>query len=581
MPEALTASFQIKISGSPLAEKFYNALERAVVDTSLHMPDMATLEFRLPTLADLDGELASVGQEVEILARGNPAVDRPADPKPLFKGKITAIEAQFEEGDAPKLLVRAYHSSFNLHLGTKYRSFVQVTDSDIASKIMGEVGLSAVVDSTSIVHKHVFQANLTDWDFLQQRAKLNGYVLVGRGSKLQFVKPSTLEGVVSKIDYKGSLIELSATLTAAGQVGEAQATAWDELNKQPLIGTSTADTWSTTSVSIPNGSKLSSGLGRSGAKLGIPIAAASVSEAQGAAKASYDVAGSQRMHAHGRCVGDPQMLAGGRVNISGIGSRFSGEYTITRARHMIDMKNRYETEFWIGGMDPGTLASALQTAGTAMQREASTGLVPAIVTNVNDEQSLGRVKVKYPWLGDTEESHWARLIAPGAGQDRGLIMVPEVNDEVIVGFLHGDINHPYVLGGVWNNEDTPPEGATPTGDSVDVRELRTRIGHKLTFYDKSGSEKIELIDKSGNFLLIDTSGKTITIETEGDFIVKAQGAIKMEGKSIDMQAKSGDLKMKGINVNAEGVAKIGLKAPMIDAAGSGPVTIKGNPVMLN
>ncbi len=581
MPEALTASFLIKISGSQLAEKYYDALLRAVVDTSVHMPDMATLEFRLADLADLDSQLATVGQEVEILARGNPAAERPADAEQIFKGKVIAVEVQFEEGDGPKLLIRAYHSSFNLHLGTKYRSFVQVTDSDIASKIMGEVGLTAVVDSTNNVHDHVIQANLTDWDFLQQRARLNGYVLVGRDNKLQFVKPSSLEGVVTKIDYKGSLIELSATLTAAGQVGQAQVTAWDELNKQALIGTSKSDTWSTTSVSIPNGSKLSSGVGRSGARLGAPMAAASVSETEAAAKASYDVAGSQRMHAHGRCIGDPKMLAGGRVDISGIGDRFSGEYTITRARHLIDMKNRYETEFWIGGMDPGTLASSLQSGGSTMKREASTGLVPAIVTNVQDDQALGRVKVKYPWLDDTEESHWARLIAPGAGQNRGLIMVPEVNDEVIVGFLHGDINHPYVLGGVWNTVDKPPEGTSPASGSVDIRELRTRVGHKLTFNDKSGSEKIELIDKNGNFVLIDTNGKTITIETEGDFIVKATGAIKMEGKSIDMQAKSGDLKMKGINVNAEGVAKIGLKAPMIDAAGSGPVTIKGNPVMLN
>jgi len=581
MPELLTASFQIKIGGSPLGRESYDVLERAIVDTSIHMPDMATLEFRLPNLADLDGQLATVGQEVEISAKGNPAAERPADAKLLFKGKITAIEAQFEEGESPKLLVRAYHSSFNLHIGTKYRSFVQVTDADIARTILGEVGLSAVVDSTSVVHEHVFQANLSDWDFLQQRAKLNGYVLVGRGSKLQFVKPSTLEGVVSKIDYKGSLVELSATLTAAGQVSEAKATAWDELNKQAIIGTSKVDTWSTTSTSIPAGKVLASDVGRSGARLGIPIAAASVSEAEAAAKAGYDVAGSQRMHAHGKCIGDPEMLAGGRVSISGIGSRFSGEYTITRARHMIDMKNRYETEFWIGGMDPGTLASALQTESFAARREATTGLVPAIVTNVDDDQKLGRVKVKYPWLADIEESHWARLIAPGAGQDRGLIMVPEVNDEVVVGFLHGDINHPYVLGGVWNTVDKPPEGTSPASGSVDIRELRTRVGHKLTFNDKSGSEKIELIDKNGNFVLIDTNGKTITIETEGDFIVKATGAIKMEGKSIDMQAKSGDLKMKGINVNAEGVAKIGLKAPMIDAAGSGPVTIKGNPVMLN
>jgi uncharacterized protein involved in type VI secretion and phage assembly len=228
-------------------------------------------------------------------------------------------------------------------------------------------------------------------------------------------------------------------------------------------------------------------------------------------------------------------------------------------------------------MNAGTLASNLAAPPTATGsgHEIANGLVAAIVTNIEDPSNLGRVKVKFPWLADNVESGWARVVAPGAGNERGLLILPEVNDEVVVGFLHGNFNSPYVLGGVWNNSDKLPtsQSKAASGGNSEIRQLKTRIGHMITLDDKSGSEKIEVKDSDGNFVLIDTANKLIHLKSAGDIMIEATGDVTVKsGKNIAMKAQE---------VKADGSTKMALKAPMIDMVGSGPVTIKGTPVGIN
>ena len=114
---------------------------------------------------------------------------------------------------------------------------------------------------------------------------------------------------------------------------------------------------------------------------------------------------------------------------------------------------------------------------------APEGVVVGIVTNNKDPQGLGRVKVKFPWLSADEESNWARLSSPMAGKDRGLFILPEVNDEVLVMFEHGDVNHPFVIGSLWNGTDKPPLSADQAVDgsgNVVRRILKTTAGHTIT-----------------------------------------------------------------------------------------------------
>jgi uncharacterized protein involved in type VI secretion and phage assembly len=186
------------------------------------------------------------------------------------------------------------------------------------------------------------------------------------------------------------------------------------------------------------------------------------------------------------------------------------------------------------------------------------GLVVGIVTNNQDPDSLGRVKVRFPWLSDTEESFWARLAVPMAGKDRGVYFLPEVDDEVLVGFEHGDLRFPYVLGALWNGKDAPPEG---NGDGKNnLRVIKSRSGHIIKLNDEDGKETIEIIDKSEkNSIVIDTAENTITITADKDITLSAtKGTIKLDAKNVEIKS-SADSKMEsgaGLDVKASATMNI-------------------------
>ncbi len=187
-----------------------------------------------------------------------------------------------------------------------------------------------------------------------------------------------------------------------------------------------------------------------------------------------------------------------------------------------------------------------------------TGVVVGVVTNNQDPDGMGRVKVKFPWLSDTDESYWARIAMPMAGKQRGLYFLPEVDDEVLVAFEHGDVRFPYVLGALWNGQDTPP--AKNDDGKNNVRLIKSRSGHVIRLSDEDGKEKIEIIDKSEkNSLVFDTASNTITITTDKDITLSAsQGTIKLDAQKIEIKS-SADAKIEagaGMDVKASGTLNI-------------------------
>lgn len=164
------------------------------------------------------------------------------------------------------------------------------------------------------------------------------------------------------------------------------------------------------------------------------------------------------------------------------------------------------------------------------------GLYPGLVTNSADPLKMGRVKVSYPWMDDQEESYWARVVQPYAGNERGMFFMPEVGDEVVVVFEMGDFNQPMVIGGTWNGQDEPPEPGDPDG-SNHHKIIETRSGHKLHFCDEPGAEFIQLNDSSlNNIVRWDTAADSLTITAKtGDIYIKAPtGKISLLAKDIVM-----------------------------------------------
>ena len=195
------------------------------------------------------------------------------------------------------------------------------------------------------------------------------------------------------------------------------------------------------------------------------------------------------------------------------------------------------------------------------------GVAVGIVTNNKDPDGLGRVRVTFPWFSDENESAWARVTTLMAGKDRGVLFLPEVDDEVLVAFEQGDMRRPYVIGALWNGVDTLPKEFANDGKN-NLRLIKSRSGHLIQLDDTDGSEKISVIDKAGkNSIVIDTRENTITITTDKDIVLKApQGKISLDSKEIEIKSSA------AIKVDAGSEMKV---------TASATLTLKGATVNIN
>ncbi|HXI24697.1 MAG TPA: phage baseplate assembly protein V [Pyrinomonadaceae bacterium] len=182
------------------------------------------------------------------------------------------------------------------------------------------------------------------------------------------------------------------------------------------------------------------------------------------------------------------------------------------------------------------------------------GVVVGVVTNNQDPDGLARVKVKFPWLSDTEESFWSRVVSPMAGKERGFYFLPEVEDEVLVTFERGDVRFPFVLGALWNGQDRPPEKNDDGKNNA--RTIKSRSGHVIRMSDEDGKAKIEIIDMSGNNKIVfESAQNTITVTSDKDIVLSAsKGTIKLDAQKIEIKS-SADAKIEagaGMDVKATG-----------------------------
>jgi uncharacterized protein involved in type VI secretion and phage assembly len=232
------------------------------------------------------------------------------------------------------------------------------------------------------------------------------------------------------------------------------------------------------------------------------------------------------------------------------------------------------------------------------------GVVIAVVISNQDPDGLGRIKINFPWRGEKDESFWARIASPMAGNKRGMVFYPEVDDEVLVAFEHGEINEPYVIGALWNGKDKPPE--TNSDGKNNIRMIKSRSGHEIILNDddSSGKEKIEintkgkhqilLDDSSGQekveintkgkhkILLDDTSGQEkIEIKTKGEHKISLDDSSGQE--KIEIVDKTGSNKIKidsnQNSIDIESAMKLKIKSNMVEIEGTASLTIKSDGVL--
>lgn len=552
MPENqnLLSQISIKLDGAEVSDDFMGDLMEVTVENSLHLPDVATLMLHDTKLRWIDDASVMPGKSLQILAK----TDSPE--KPLFDGEIVEIEPDFE-ASTQRLVVRAFDRLHRLARGRHVRSFINVSDDDLVKKLAQEVGLQAQVGQANQVYPYVFQNNETNLEFLQRRAASLGYLLYVLGKTLH-CEPLQTGGDPLELEWGAGLQEFRPRLSTIDQLNNVTARGWDPANRQEIVGQVKNGQGAPQIGQQQSGGELAQSAFQMQAEAlvaGVPIRKQAT--ADWLAQAVADRAAGRFVEAEGACGGDPSLIAGASVKIKAVGDRFSGTYFVTSTIHIYSAKHAYITQFSISGYHPSTLFSLLTRIEERLT--APPGLVVGIVTDNQDPQNQGRVKVKYPWLSSEHASDWARVVSPGGGNKRGIEFLPEVNDEVLVGFEMEDIHYPYVLGGLWNGKDAPPEPQASSGGKVQKRVIFSRTGHKIILDDSDGGGGITIEDKNGNKLVLDSSSNSLQITVQGDTSVKAQGNMTLEAQ--------GQVQIKGKGITIDG--------------GGSEVAVKGSPINLN
>jgi uncharacterized protein involved in type VI secretion and phage assembly len=249
------------------------------------------------------------------------------------------------------------------------------------------------------------------------------------------------------------------------------------------------------------------------------------------------------------CQGSPELRAGTAISITGVDKSLEGKWTISSSRHEF-RQGSYRTTVECSGRQDRTLSGLVaNSTGASGDRNRIWGVAIGIVTNNDDPDKRGRVKLKFPWLDDQVESFWAPIAMPGAGPDYGLVYVPQVGDSVVVAFEHGDVQYPYVLGGLWNGKDVAPLGADLfDAGTVKRSGIVSRKGHRLVFFDADNASGIALLSQNDKF-------KIALNETKDELHIVSKGKLVIEAKELEIKVDAsakieagGEMKIKGATV---------------------------------
>ncbi len=566
--------FELKLSRSSPPDEMSQAITDVMVETNLHLPAMFVIRLIDPELEWIDSSELAVGVEVEVKVEG----------VVLINGEITALEPDLAQA-TPVVQVRGYDRAHRLHRGRHREAYVQMTDSDLASQIAGNVGLSPQVDSTSEVFEYVYQNNLTHWEFLQERAGRIGYDCYVQGEDLHFKSMGQARDGTVDLEWGQQLTWFRPRLSSSAQVKEVIVRGWDPGAKEAIVGQVNPRTEAQPAVDAGLGGDVAEDAFQTNAQMVIvdrPVY--TQGEATAMAQAVADDLGGSYIQAEGEALGDPNLQAGCKVNITGVGQRFGGEYFVTRATHTYTGGEGYTVRFSVTGRRPSSLG-ALLAGKRSLPDSRVPGVVPAIVTNNEDPDGLGRVKVKYPVFSDDIESDWVRVASPMAGPGRGFYWLPEVDDEVLVAFEFSDVRRPYVIGALWNGQDAPPEeiGNVVSGGEVVQRIIKTRAGHLIILEDTSGDEAIKIIDMTGeNQMLIESNEDKITLQARGDIVIEAEGKVMVSGQGgveIESQGQFKAESQGGAEITT--TANLKVHGATSEVSADTTMAVKGTVVQLN
>ncbi|HXF62688.1 MAG TPA: VgrG-related protein [Caldilineaceae bacterium] len=568
-------SITIKLDGAT-NYKLEDGLQELLVESTYNMPSMAMLRIVVGEEDKdwLDNTEVAIGKPVEITLAAPGLYG--GEEGLAFSGEIVAHEHEFSALGKHMLVIRAYDKMHRLHIGQHTRTFQRVTDWQVVQKLAREAGLSAKSSNPPTTQQvYLIQNNQTNLEFLSYRARRIGYHLYVQGQELHF-EPHDLSRakLVGPLILPQDIRHLRIRRSAAQQAQAYEVRGWDYFKKETVVGTNPAigSVWTANGYS-QNGYQ-AGGYGVAGKLYDTYLHPADASEAATIAKAmAVDQAG-EFLEAEGIILGDPRIMAGVKVKLDKLSRNYEGDYFVTSAVHYISREG-YETHFTLSGRYPNSVNHLLEErngqSGAADGRIY--GVVLGIVTNLADDDAqsggvnLGRVKVKFPWMpldnGKEIESAWCRIATPMAGVERGFYFLPEINDEVLVAFEHGDVARPYIVGFLWNGKDKPPRPNSEVvkAGKVQRRLLRTTSGHEVVLDDSAETPCITITDKTGKQIIkLDSKTNNIEIKADADLLVDVKGNIVMTaGQNIRMKANA-NIETNSQNLMVDAKTNINMKA---------------------
>ena len=531
--------------------------------------------------------LLDPGNEVEV------KVGYASDEESVFKGIVTKHRLKITERGSFKLQVECKDIAVKMTVARKNAIYNEKKDSAIIKELCSNHGLQVDVTETETEHPELIQHYVTDWDYALMRADVNNLVVKNIDGKLTFANPLGDNNAKLTIRFGSGFFSFDAEMDVKNQYKEVNSYSWD-FNEQELIEFNTKEATGTSQGKHESG-KLSDVLGGESYLLqsGSSIPLSSL-KSWGTSKLTKSRL--SKIRGKMKIRGNARVLPDSVVELEGFSDTFDGDAYVSGVKHIVE-NGKWVTELTLG------LSEAWYTQETANIEPPVAGgmgvgmhgLQIGVVKQVHeDPEGNYRIKVSIPTLQNDNIPVWARLSNYYSSAGAGIFFLPELNDEVILGFLNEDPQFPVILGSVYSKKNEPRH--TPTEEN-EIKSILTKSQIEIQFNDKDkiltintpGGQKIILSDDEESLTIIDEVNKNqvylssngIEMSSEKDISIKAQGNIALESGGDTTVKATGNVQAEGVNVELKGSAKFAAEGAQAEVKGSATTTIKGGIVQIN
>jgi uncharacterized protein involved in type VI secretion and phage assembly len=580
----LAASAVVQVSGKKLLDEA-DQLVRCVVDENVGVPDCAVLTFS----GDYDELIEDTGIEIGATLEVSVAASNVTTTEKVFTGEVTALELD-HDGTGTYLVVRAMSRAHRLMRGRKVQAFRNMSVAAVVRKVAMGAGLTVGrIAVGGVTYRHLSQAGVSDWDFLQMLAQEHDAVVrVDHTGRLEFVelKPASMAPKPAAasdshvLRFGHNIRALRAVLTTADQANGVEVRSWDVATKEALVAKRPNATSKTVNPGLA-ASKANRTFRTKAPLLVTDTPYATQAEVNRAARSLEASTSAGFGELEAVVTGNPKLRAGDPVTLTKCGQDFDGAYTVTAARHVLEPETGYYTTLTVSASYDRSLAGLVTGGNAPVRSPRMPGLATGIVTDIKEARGQrGWVRLKFPWLDDKYVTDWVRTVQWG-GAGGGGVFSPEVNDEVLVGFEQGSLDRPYVIGGLYNGVDKPSAHDLPLVDGrrgkVNRRSLVSRTGNRLELLDGRTKSGVRLASGDKRLeVVLDEKRDKIDLFVRGPGGTSTLSSVSLTSTGITIDAGTGSLTLKS-GTSSVSLTKTGITVD----AGTGVLTLKGVLIKLN